>query len=120
MSRVWAVLRILGVLALVLMFVKNMQPVTGHFYLGYSLTLPFFLWLILFGALGLALGYITAWFRFHGGKSTKKIADSSNSADGFAAEVSSDEKWRVSSPSEAFKAVPAAPKGEDEHRHYGI
>lgn len=105
---------------LVLVFTKNMQPVTLTLYLGYSLSLPFFIWLTSVLILGLVLGYMTASLRLRHKYALltqqamheveKKRASSENKED----------VPRVASVAEAFKSVRTAPKGDDEHHHYGI
>ncbi len=117
MRRVWAVFRVVVILVLALLFVKNMQPQTLHLYLGYSLTLPFFIWLIFSGFIGLLLGYTTSRVQFRRWKARQMSEVLSLSK---ASSVDSDSAPRISSVVEALRAVPASPKGEDEHRHYGI
>jgi len=117
MRRVWAVLRVVVILVLALLFVKNKQPQTLHLYLGYSLTLPFFLWLVFAGFIGLLLGYTTSRLQFRHWKrrQTAELLSLSKTQ-----AVDPDNTPRISSVVEALRAVPASPKGEDEHRHYGI
>src|SRR6266481_481719 len=104
MRKVWAVLRVLGVLVLAFVFLKNMQLVTLRLYLGYSLTLPFFLWLVLAGVFGIVLGYASSRFQFRRWMVQQTSVTQALSV-GVTAGESSANAPRISSLAEALKAV---------------
>jgi uncharacterized integral membrane protein len=121
MGKVLAIFRVLAVLVLVFIFVKNMQQVTLTLYLGYSLALPFFLWILLALLLGVALGYSAAWCKLHRQRAllAKYVAIEEKARAKSEASQYEDQP-RIASVAEAFKSVRSAPKGDDEHHHYGI
>jgi len=73
---------------------------------------------VLAGVLGIVLGYVSSRFQFRRWMVQQTSVTQALSV-GTTADVSADAP-RISSLAEALKAVPAAPKGEDEHHHYGI
>jgi uncharacterized integral membrane protein len=114
MQKVWAVLRMLVLVALVLLFARNTHPVTFYSYLGYSSTLPLFLWLALCVLSGIILGYSAARIQFWSkSRSSRSRPEEEDKA-------SQNKEPSIPSLVDAIRAVPSSPKGEDEHGHYGI